>query len=114
MELARSNTEKHSEVAVGLGSLLLKFNDSLDVLELGLGPALVLTSLTTEAAKDVSRFLVATDLAQPTRRLGEEPDNAQKDEERNDLEGNRESPSESGSATIDEGETAVNPLIKCP
>lgn len=87
---------------------MLKLDNVLDVLELGLSPPCIFAVLAAETTKNVAGFFVSANLDEPARGLGEEPDDAKEDKERNDLEGDGESPSDSRIAAIDEREaTAV-------
>ena len=94
VKFARADTEQHGEVRLSLGSLALKLGNVADILELGFGFALVCTSLTTKASEDVAGFFLSADLCEPSRGLWEEPDDGKKEEKRENLEGNRESPNE--------------------
>jgi len=94
VELTSADAEKHVDIRVALGGLSLKLGDVADILEFSLGHAHVRTSLTTESAKNVASFFLATDLGEPTWGLGEEPDNGEEEEQWENLEGDGETPDE--------------------
>ena len=94
VELARANTEEHADVRVRAGRLTLKLGDVADILKFGFGLAHVGAGLATKTTQDVAGFFFTANLGEPTWRLGEEPDNAEEDKKRQDLEGNGESPDE--------------------
>lgn len=77
-----------------LGHFPLEFGNVANVLKFGLGLASVLASFPTEAAENVTRFLLAAHLHKPTRGLGEDPHGCQEEQERDDLERNWEAPDE--------------------
>lgn len=82
---------------------LLHLGDALDVPEFGLGPHDVLVTAPAQSTENVPRLLLATDLDEPSRRLGEEPNDDEEQDQEDDLEGDRESPSEGGLSAVDEG-----------
>lgn len=94
VELARADTKKHGKVGLGLGRFPLKFGDITDVLEFGFGLANVLASLPSKAAKNVTRFLLAAHLHEPTWGLGEDPNDCKEKDEWEDLECNWKAPDE--------------------
>lgn len=94
VEAARADTEKHGKVRLRLGRFPLKFGDVTDVLEFGFGLAKVLASLPTQATKNVTCFILAAHLHEPTWRLREDPNHCQEEDEWQDLECNWESPDE--------------------
>ena len=98
VKLARAETEEHRDVRLSASSLALKLADVADILEFSFGLAEVLTAFTTETTKDVTSFLLAADLGEPTRRFREDPYNAEKEQKRDNLERNWESPDERGFA----------------
>ena len=76
-----------------LGSLSLEFHNVAHVLELGFGQAI---TFTTESAQDETTLLFTANLDEPTGgfRHGENDDG--EEEQRHDLEGDRETPDEVG------------------
>ena len=110
VELARADTEEHVVIRLRYSRLALKLSDVADILELSLGLAQVLTTLATKTSEYVASFLLAADFDQPSRGFGEEPDNTDKDEEEEDLEGNREPPSEGGSSILVEVAAKLEPV----
>lgn len=108
MELAGTDAEKHVEIRVVLGSLSLELGDVADVLKLSLGLTHVSTSLTTESPQDIARFFFPPDLGKPTWRFREEPDDAEEEEKRYDLECDGEPPNEAGCSVTVERAAAVN------
>lgn len=99
VEVARAYTKKHSKVGLGLGHFPLQFGDVPDVLELCFGLAKILASFPTKAAKDVTRFVLAAHLHEPTWGLGEDPNDSQEEDEWEDLERNWEAPDEGAVTT---------------
>lgn len=63
-----------------------------------------------QPVQDKTSLIVAAGLDEPTRRLREEPHNAEKDKERDDLEGNGEAPPECGSASVDKIQAELQPV----
>lgn len=98
MELARAETEKHSNVGLARGSLAFELADVADILEFSFGLAKILTGFTTKTTKDVTSFLLTADLCEPTWGFGEDPYNGEEEEKREDLESNGEAPDERGLA----------------
>ena len=94
MELAGADAEQHGDVGVVLGGRAFEFGDILDVLELGLGSPSILAGFTTKTSEDVASLFVSANLDQISGRLGEEPDRDGESEEREDLEGDGETPDE--------------------
>lgn len=99
VELARADTEKHGEVGLGFGRFPLEFGNVTNVLEFGIGLASVLARLPTKAAKNVTRFVLAAHLHEPTWGLREDPNDCQEEKEREDLECNWEAPDEGAITT---------------
>jgi len=108
VELAGTDTEKHVEIRVVLGSLPLELGDVADVLKLSLGLTHVCTSLTTKSTQDIARFFLTPDLGKPTWRFREEPDDAEEEEKRYDLECDGEPPNKAGCSVPVEGAAAVD------
>lgn len=96
VELAGTDAKEHMEIRVVLGSLPLQLGDVADILELSLSLARVCTSLATESPKDVARFFLTPNFGQPTWRFGEEPNDAEEEQKRYDLECNGEPPNKAG------------------
>ena len=94
VELAGADAEKHGDVGVVLGSCTLEFANVLDVLELGLGSPSILTGFTTKTSENVTSLLISTDFDKISGRFWEEPDRDGENHERDDLEGDRETPDE--------------------
>lgn len=110
MQLPTPNAEKHREVSVRARRLTLMNHNVLDILELRLGPNSIISLAATQAAEDVACFLVSSSFCQPTRALWEEPADAEQHQQRNDLEGDRESPADGGVAVVDEAEAKFEPV----
>ena len=87
------NIPRHVEITIQLAALLLQFGDIADILELGFGQIIV-SSFATKSAKNIASFVFATDFDEPTRRLGEEPDNDEEEDQWKNLEGDGETPDE--------------------
>ena len=100
MEFARTDTEKHGNVRLRFGRLAFELCDVADVLKLRFGLAHILAGLTTKATKDVTSLILATNLNEPTWGFGEHPTDCKENEQREDLEGNREPPGEFSSSTL--------------
>ena len=98
VELARFPAEEHSQIAGLAGGLALELDDIADILEFCFCQTVCV--LSTESAKDPATLLFTADLDEPTRGLGHGPDDDKKEYERDDLEGNRESPNE---GRVDDG-----------
>lgn len=94
VELARAETEKHSDVGLARGSLAFELADVADILEFSFGLTKILAGFTTKPTQDVASFLLTTDLCEPTWGFGEHPHNGEEKEKRNDLECNGEAPDE--------------------
>ena len=110
VELAGAYTEQHCKVRLRLGSLAFKLGDVADILEFGLGPTQVRTGLTTKTAENVAGFFFATDLGEPTWGLGKEPNNAQEEQKRDDLESDGETPGERGGSAFVEAASVFEPV----
>ena len=91
MKLPRLPAEEHSNVGILLRSFTLKFDDIPDILKLSLSETI---TFATESTENESAFLLAADFDQPTGRLGHCPDNDGKNDEREDLESDGETPDE--------------------
>lgn len=79
-----------------------KLSNALDISELCLGAESVVAGASTQTGEDVSGFFFPTDLYQPSRRLGKEPDSGEEDDQEDDLECDGETPTEGRSAVVDE------------
>ena len=102
----RHNVPRHVEITVQLAALLLQFSDIANILEFGFGQAIV-SSFATKSTENIASFVFATNLDKPSRRLGEEPDNYEKEDQWNDLEGDGESPDKWTVATACVGASTV-------
>lgn len=91
MKLARTNTEQHREIAIPVGCLAFIDHDNLDIMKLSIGFGSTFSILASETTQNVPCLFITTDFAQPTRRLREEPDDRDQDQERDDLEGDGKS-----------------------
>ena len=103
MEISAASTGQHCHVRSGHHILLLHTGYRFDLGHLDIGLLGIGTVFTSESPKDVSSLIFATDLDQPTRGFGEEPNSREKDDQREDLEGNREPPPDGRGSTVDEG-----------
>lgn len=92
VQFAATDTKQHREVGVRACRLTLMDHDILDVLELCFGPNSIISFATSQAAEDVSGFLVSSSFCQPARTFWEEPADTEQHQEWYDLEGDRESP----------------------
>lgn len=92
VEFAGADAKEHGEVGLCAGGLAFELGDVADILEFGFGLAHILAGFATEATEDVACLFLATNLGEPTGRLGEEPHNGEQEEKGNNLESNRESP----------------------
>ena len=79
------------EITVQLTRLLLQFGDIANILELGFGQIIV-SSFAPKPAKYIASFLFATNFDKPSRRLGEEPDNDEEEDQWKNLESDGETP----------------------
>ena len=100
------NVPRHVEITVQLTGLLLQFGDIADILELGLGQIIV-SSFATKPAKYIASFLFATNFDKPSRRLGEEPDNDEEEDQRKNLKSDGETPNKRTVATAGVGASTV-------
>ena len=94
VELARADTEEHVDVGLSFCRLAFELCDVTDILEFRFGLAHILAGLTTKATKDITSLIFTTNLNKPTWRLREHPTDREEKEQRSNLEGNREPPSE--------------------
>ena len=94
VQLSTSDSEKHREIGVRACRLTLVNYNVLDVLELCFGPDSIISFATSQAAEDVSGFLVSSSFCQPTRTLWEEPADTEQHQKWYDLEGDWESPTD--------------------
>ena len=102
VEFARADTEKHSNVRLAFGGLAFELCDVANILEFGLSFANIFTGLASKTAKNIASLVFAANLDEPTGGLGEEPADCKEEQQRGNLECNRESP----------GELACSSLIK--
>lgn len=79
-------------------------------MELSFGLAQVFTRLATKTTEDIASFFLTTDLDQPTWGFGEEPNDAEEEEKRDNLESNRESPDEGAVTTFVEAAGILKPV----
>ncbi len=100
VELARADTEEHGDVGLRFCCLAFEFCDVADILEFRFGLAHILAGLTTKATKDITSLILTPNLDEPTWGLGEHPTDCKEKEQRSNLEGNREPPSEFTSSTL--------------
>lgn len=84
---------------------LFHFRNAEDILELGLGTDEVLSAGSTQTLQDVSSLVLAANFDQPSRGFREEPYCSEQNNQEDNLEGDRESPSESRLSIIDERQT---------
>lgn len=82
------------QITLLAGSLLLQLNNSTDVLVFQLGIFLILTGVTTQACEDISCFRPPADFGEPAGTLREEEADGEEEQEREDLEGDGETPDE--------------------
>lgn len=87
-----------------MANRVFHLDNALDILEFGFGSKRILTKAATQPVEDISCFLFAVDFDEPPRRLGKEPDGSEEYQKKNDLEGDREPPTEGRFAVIDEGQ----------
>jgi hypothetical protein len=92
VQFAGADAEQHGQVALLVGSLVLHVADVDDVLQLRLSSCTLLSLAATKTLEDKPGFLLAADLDQPSWTLGHEPDPQSKKYQRDNLEGNGESP----------------------
>lgn len=107
MQFARLVAEQHSEIGGAVGHGFLELGHAQDVTEFSLRTDSVLVAGSAQPAEDISGFLFAADFDQPSGRLGEEPYRNEQDDQKDDLEGDGESPAEGGCAVVDEGESTA-------
>lgn len=86
------------------------YHNILDILELGLGPDSIISLATTQAAQNVACFFVSSSFCQPARAFREEPADPEQNQERDDLECDREPPADWGVAVVDEAEAEFEPV----
>lgn len=84
-----------------------KSGDVLDIKELGIGCLNTFRVIAAEPAQDIPCFFVSAHFGKPSRRLRKEPDYAEQDEKRENLESYWESPSNLTLAIVDEGQAAT-------
>ena len=94
VELARADAEEHRDVRLGFCRLAFELCNVADILEFRFGLANILAGLTTKATKDITSLIFAPNLNEPTWGLREHPADRKEKEQRSNLEGNREPPSE--------------------
>lgn len=107
VQVTRLPAKQHREVRVPVDNSLLHLGNALDILELGFGADPIFWAAATQTLQNVSCFLLAADLDQPTGGLGEEPDGDEENQKEDDLEGDGETPAEGGFTAVDEGEAAI-------
>ena len=100
VELARANTEEHSEIRLGFGSLAFELCNVADVLEFRLGSANIFTSLASKAAQNIASLVFAANLNEPTWGLGKEPTDCKEDQQWENLECNGKPPGELTSSSL--------------
>lgn len=110
VKLAGADAEEHVEVALLVGGLVFEVADGDDVLQLGLGGDAVLALVAAKAAEDKAGFLLAAGLDEPTGRLRHEPDEAEEEDERQDLECDGEAPDEGGVGVVVLGGAELEPV----
>lgn len=81
---------------------LFHLGDVLNILELCFRSHTILRAVSAQALQDIPSFFLPSDLDQPSRRLGEEPDSGEKNQQEDNLEGDGESPTESRLAAVNE------------
>ena len=100
MKLTTANAEEHSIIRLTAGSLALELSYIADILEFSLCFANILAGFTTETSKYVAGFLFTANLCQPSGRFWEEPANGEEEDERRNLECDREPPDEGWTALV--------------
>ena len=94
MKLPSSTTEEHAQVRCRVVVTSFHRGNRLDFLEFRVGLDIVPTVIATKPPENVSRFFLAANLDKPSWRFREEPDHGEEAEKRDDLEADREPPSD--------------------
>jgi hypothetical protein len=85
VEFSSADTSEHRPVRIAVGGLLLQFGNILDILKFRLSLSIFFA---TQSAQGVSRLVSSASLDEPSGGLREEPDDAEKEEQWDNLESN--------------------------
>src|SRR6186713_711062 len=108
MQFTRAYAKKHAKVALLGGSLFFKSANVSDVLEFGIGRALILTLFSSKPAKNETCLFFSAYLYEPTGRLRHEPDNTQQAYEGHNLESYWKPPNKGRRPIAVEGSSTVS------
>jgi hypothetical protein len=110
VQLTRANAKEHVEVRVVGRFLRFQSNNVANILVFGNGLRFSRSISTAKTTQDEPSFFVAANFGEPSRRLWEEPDYAEKDEQWDDLKRNGKAPCNGRVAAIHERETEFKPI----
>lgn len=110
MQLPTADTKQHRVITVRASCFPLMLDDVLDILVFRLSPRGILALAATQSSKNVVRFLVSAHFGQPARALGKEPADAEKYQQRDDLEGDGKSPADGRVSVVDKAEAEFEPV----
>lgn len=102
MQIPRPLPRQHRPIRRPIPRLLLQIRHIPNILKLRLGLHLILTLITPQSREDKPCFLFPSDFHEPPWRFREPPDGGEEEEERDDLEGDGETPADGRRAGVDE------------
>jgi hypothetical protein len=111
VQFPRADAEKHAEVALLTRCILFEVPYVYNILILGFCVNSVFTFISSKAAQDKASFLFAADFDKPSGRFWHEPYDDEKNQERQNLKCDGESPDKGRCIVVIFGSTTTKALV---